>query len=225
MRYHTNLVGTKDRATSIATCCEVTNTAILSRLPEFLYSIAGDGVYVNMYADSSIAWGEGADKVTLDTSARVPKNTDVAIRLSPRSPRSLRIYLRMPSWATGNVEMFVNDRAVGSGVPGTYVPLARTWDDGDVISFTVPTGFRLHKYLGFERDARYDRYALQYGPLLLSLVGTTHVSLSPEVLLSRLSPVPGTVLHFNVAGCPGCEYMPYFEIGEQTFTSYPTFNT
>ena len=33
IRYHTNLVGTKDRATHDSTCCEVNNSWLLARLP------------------------------------------------------------------------------------------------------------------------------------------------------------------------------------------------
>jgi DUF1680 family protein len=224
IRYHTNLVGTKDPANAIATCCEVNNTAVLARLPELLYSTAGDGLYVNLYSTSSITWNQGGSKVTMHTSAQFPKDTGVSMKLLMDSPRALKIHLRIPSWATAQVAISVNGRKVTSGVPGTYVTLARTWSNNDTISFNIPIGFRTTKYTGFDRDAEHDRYALEYGPLLMSLVGSTHLSLAPQDLISSLSPISANPLQFGIAGHPSCKYMPYLHIQQETFTSFPTLS-
>ena len=44
----------KQTPTFINTCCEVNGTGLYSRLPEMLYSIAADGLYVNMWEASAI---------------------------------------------------------------------------------------------------------------------------------------------------------------------------
>lgn len=222
LRYHTNLVGTKDAAKAIGTCCEVTNTTILARLPEFLYSIAADGLYVNMYSSSSIRWEHRGRKVTMQTQAHFPKATDVSMKLSLDAPTELKVRLRIPSWATDHVSVSVNGERVTSGAPGTYVTIARTWCNQDALSFDLPAGFRISKYTGFNRDSNYDRYALQYGPLLMSLVGETHLNVKPQELVGRLSPVPGSLLAFSIEGQPSCKYIPYFQVQEETFTCFPT---
>jgi len=222
MRYHTNLVGTKDQANAIGTCCEVTNTGLLARLPEFLYSIATDGLYVNLYAASSITWKQRGSKVTVKTSAEFPEDTNVSMKLLTDVPLALKMHLRIPSWATRDVAISVNGQNIASGVPGTYATLARTWSNGDTVSFNVPIGFRVTKYIGFDRDADHDRYALQYGPLLMSLVGGTHVDIAAGDLIGSLSLVPGSRFHFAIAGHPDCKYVPYLHIQDETFTSFPT---
>jgi uncharacterized protein len=222
LRYHTNLVGTKDAAKAICTCCEVTNTTILARLPEFLYSIADDGLYVNIYSSSSIEWEHEGRRVTMQTDADFPKATDVSMRLTLEAPTAIKIRLRIPSWATEDVFVSVNGVRVTSGAPGTYLTMARTWSNEDRVSFNIPIGFRLSKYIGFDRDRDYERYGLQYGPLLMSLVGGVHLNVMPQDLMGRLLQVPGSLATFEVEGHAGCKYVPYIQIQEETFTSYPT---
>ena len=72
------------------------------------------------------------------------------------------------------------------------------------------------------RDASYDRYALEYGPLLMSLVGGTDLNIPSGNLIGSLSPVSGSPLEFTVAGHPNCKYMPYWQIESETFTCFPT---
>lgn len=223
IRYHTNLIGTKDAAKAIGTCCEVTNTTILARLPEFLYSIAADGLYMNMYSPSSITWKRNEGTVTVQISTAFPYNTSVAIKLTLERPMSLKIHLRIPSWATGVTDVAVNGQHAATGSRGTYLTLGRTWANGDTISFTIPIGFRLTKYNGFDRDNVYDRYALQYGPLLMALVGGTHLDISPKDLIGRLTAVPESPLQFAVDGA-NCKYVPYVYIADEAFTSFPTFS-
>ena len=224
IRYHTNLLEIKDSAKAIGTCCEVTNTVVLARLPEFLYSIASDGIYVNMYSPSRITWSHGGSKVTLNTSTQFPEDTNVSLKLSAGNPIPLKIRLRIPSWASGNVAVLVNGNNAAAGTPGTYVTLDRTWSSDDTISFDLPIGFRLTKYTGFDRDPDHERYGLEYGPLLMSLVGGTHLNLAPGTLIGGLSPAPGSPLHFNIAGYPTFKYVPYVHIQDETFTSFPTLS-
>ncbi len=224
IRYHTNLVGSKDEAKAIGTCCEVTNTTILARLPEFLYSLASDGLYVNMYAASRITWKQNGSNVAVNTSAQFPYGTNVSMQLLLESPLDLKIRLRMPAWATGDVAVAINGKGGVTGVPGSYVTLSRMWSNNDTISFTIPIGFRLTKYTGFDRHAGHDSYALQYGPLLMSLVGGAHLEIAPGELIARLSSIAGSPLQFSVAGYPACKCAPYFQLQDETFTSFPTFS-
>jgi hypothetical protein len=223
IRYHTNLVETKDLAKSIATCCEVTNTVILARLPEFLYSIADDGIYVNLYSPSHIIWSHGGSTVTLNTSTQFPQDTKISVKLSMENPTALKVRLRIPSWAAGNVAVQVNGQNAATGTPGSYVSLDRTWSTDDNISFNIPISFRLTPYTGFDRDPDHERYGLEYGPLLMSLVGAGHLKMAPDSLIGNLPSVPGSPLQFSVAGYPTARYVPYVHIQDETFTSFPTF--
>jgi uncharacterized protein len=121
------------------------------------------------------------------------------------------------------VAVLVNGKTTATGARGSYVTLDRTWATDDTISFNIPIGFRLTRYTGFDRDPDHERYGLEYCPLLMSLVGGTHLNVAPGSLIGNLSPVPGSPLHFNIAGYPGAKYVPYVHVQDETFTSFPTF--
>jgi hypothetical protein len=222
IRYHTNLVGIKDEAKAICTCCEVTNTTILAQLPGFLYSIAGDGPYINMYTPSSLKWKHAGNDMTIHTSANFPHDPRVSIKILAPRPVPMKVRLRMPSWASTNIAVEMNGQKIIAGRPGTFLTIDRTWSNDDTVSFTLPMEFRLTKYTGFSRDADRDRYALQYGSLLMSLVGDTHLALAPENLIGGLAPAAGSPLQFGIAGHATSKYLPYFQIQSEKFTSFPT---
>ena len=90
--------------------------------------------------------------------------------------------------------------------------------------------FKLTHYEGDERVAGQERYALEYGPILLALVGSMDEKLgatlaqSPGDLIKQLAPKPGQPLHFSIAGDAGHEYLPYWQVTNQVFTCYPVLS-
>ena len=67
IRYHAVLVDHKDSDSSqnicMSTCCEGQGTRMIGALPEFIYSVAGDGVYVDLFAPSTIKYfNRGQDR-------------------------------------------------------------------------------------------------------------------------------------------------------------------
>jgi len=87
--------------------------------------------------------------------------------------------------------------------------------------------FRMTRYTGEEQDPVFNRYALEYGPILLAYVSMNNqkenilLPVSPARLLKNLKPVAGKPLHFSINGRTDFEYMPYFEVQEETFSCYP----
>jgi hypothetical protein len=132
------------------------------------------------------------------------------------------------------VEVRVNDAASLTGKPGSYVLLDRAWTDRDRIRFTLPMDFRLTHYTGQERVAGKEQYAVEYGPILLALIGSepgqvdekgnATVPVRPADLAQRLRPKPGAPLHFTIDGDPRHEYIPYWLLQDQLFTCYPVLS-
>jgi uncharacterized protein len=222
IRYHNHLVGNKDTPRCANTCCEVMGVPFIARLPQYLYSVAADGVYVNLFAPSSLSWRHGGRSLILRTATGFPGDGKVVLALTTPEPVRLKLRLRVPSWVDGEVQIAVNGTAAARGTPGSYVELDRLWSDQDAISVEFPMRFRLVRYGGFDQDAQHPRYALLYGPLLLALVGGTDLALTPDELLGRLAAVDGSPLHFSVNGFPTCTYVPYWQIQGESFTCFPT---
>ncbi len=231
IRYHAfiDLQKDGDRSTPVS-CCAGLGTRLLGSLPEFLYSLAPDGLYVNIYSGSSIDWTQAGAPVRLEMHTGQPLEGAVQIKVSlpAGQEREFTLHLRMPGWASAPVPLLLNGEALTAGVPGSYCLIRRAWRDGDELSFTLPMGLRVTKYTGADAVRGFDRYAIEYGPLLLGLVGSLdlagkymRVQQDPGDPALWLEPVPGQAGHFTIPGKPGYEYMPYHEIQDQIFTCYP----
>ena len=227
-RYHNRLQSNKGDPGCKGTCCEVSSTGLIARLPELIYSTCVDGLYVNLYASSGITWAQGGDDVTLSTTTNFPFDPAVSMKISTPTPKPMNIRIRVPSWAKGEMKV-VSGSDYASGTPGSYISLKRTWSDGDTISFKLPIGFTAVKYTGLDQiEGNYDRYALMYGPILMALQGDLNgprgvpqIAVAPDDLPGLLTPVEGNPLEYNIRGYPGYEYMPYWKINTESFTCFP----
>ena len=231
IRYHAVLVDHKDPESRqphcMSTCCEGQGTRMMGALPEFIYSVASDGIYVDLYASSALTVpGENGDfSVRMQTN--FPYETKVQLFVGVKDPVKSVIRIRVPSWAAKNMNVNINGHRAATGKPGSYITLSRIWKNNDEIRFDLPMSFRITKYEGEEQDLLFDRYALEYGPLLMAYVSqngeTSNIMLpvSPARLIRSLKPEPGKPLHFTVNDNSGFEYMPYFEVQEEAFSCYP----
>ena len=232
IRYFAKLNGHKDGPHGVAnfrmnTCCEGQGARMYGTLPEYLYSTASDGVYIDMYAGSDFKCKLGKE-FSLTTDTQFPYDGKVTITITGSSPVKTKLYLRIPTWTQGAVAVRVNGKTVSKGKAGTYCVLNRTWNAGDRVEFTLPMPKRTTLYTGMEPGFESGHYALGCGPILMAAVrtsgeGAIEIPASPRNVASKLVPVAGKPLHFKVEGANGVEYWPYFEIQEENFTCFPKF--
>jgi DUF1680 family protein len=230
LRYHTILVGQKEKGTRINTCCEGQGTRLIGSLPEHIYSIAPDGVYVNLFEPSALSWKHDGEPVSISMETKFPFEQEVKLTVSTAQPARMKLHVRVPSWATKEMEVAVNNSSPATGLPGSFLTIDRIWSEGDGVSFTLPAGFALKEYTGADQVPGHKRYSLTYGPLLYAAVGSKdavlHVSGSqPEDIVHQLAPKPDAPLHFTVAGNAGVVYVPYWQVDKEEFTCFPVVDT
>ncbi|MHB1767964.1 MAG: beta-L-arabinofuranosidase domain-containing protein, partial [Phycisphaerae bacterium] len=170
IRYHANLNGKKELPTAINTCCEGQGTRQLGSLPQYIYSVAGDGIYVNLFANSTIKWRQKRQSLKLQMATEFPFRPHVKMRLSVPVPMRANIRLRIPAWAAADMPIHINGDLTSTGKPGTYQSLDRVWSEGDTITFTLPMATRPSLYTGMDQLPNGLRYGLEYGPILLAVV-------------------------------------------------------
>lgn len=227
LRYHTIMEGKKEKSTHENTCCEGQGTRLLGTLPEHIYSIAPDGIYVNLYEPSTIRWQQAGQPMELKLKTRFPYDTHVSAAVKVSAPIQANLRIRVPSWAAKEMAVSVNGKVAGSGKPGSYLAVDRKWTDGDVIEFVLPAEIRVKRYNGDDQVAGKKRYSVEYGPILLAAVGAPTANITvdkgkeAEHLADHLEPVDGAPLHFSVRGNTGQKFMPYWQISEEEFTCYP----
>ena len=231
LRYHAILVGQKEKGTRTNTCCEGQGTRLIGSLPEHIYSIAPDGIYVNLFEPSTLSWKHDGEPVSVRMETRFPFEKEVKLTVSTTRPTAMKLRIRVPSWATQAMKVSVNNSAAVTGKPGSFLTLDRTWSGEEAVTFTLPAGFALTEYTGVDQIPGQKRYSLMYGPLLYAAVGSKDAVLRvpsgsrPEDFIHQLTPKPGAPLHFTVAGNPGTVYMPYWQIDKEEFTCFPVIDT
>jgi DUF1680 family protein len=221
IRYHATMEGRREKPDgSYNTCCEGQGTRILGSLPEYIYSIARDGLYVDMYAPSSIEWEIRGKRVGLTQQTAFPYSSSVGLTVSAASPVKMKLRIRIPSWVAEDVVITVDGKKAATGHPCSYVTLSRNWRGGERIDFTLPMRLKFTKYAGLDTVAGYDRYAAEYGPVLLAAV-MKNTEAGREIDFDRLTPDPSRPLFFNVEGDSTYCFMPYWQISDELFTVYP----
>ncbi len=231
--YHARLVGRKgDQMVTTCTnsCCEGQGTRIVGSLPEYIYSAASDGIYLNLFQNASIECQHGGVPVHVTMASDFPRSGKVALTFSAADSVEMTLYVRMPSWLEGNIDVEVNGQRF-TGAPGTYLPLKRTWTDGDIVRFNLPMTIRMHEYTGTDQIAGKRRYALECGPILLAAVSEDIPIIQlppgtdPRQLGSKLRSQLNETLRFNVDGVPGVQYMAYWQVHDERFTCFPVVET
>ena len=235
-RYHTFLIGHKEPARRINTCCEGQGTRIVASLPEYIYSIAPDGLYVNLYEPSRIEWRHSDEIMWITMRTAFPRDGKVELEIGTPTPQKAALRIRMPSWAPSAIALQVNGTQAAIGTPGTYVTLNRVWNAGDTISFALPMALKLTKYTGADQIAGHERFSLEYGPFLMAAIGMADREIlflatgRPTDLIGRLQPDKDNNCHFFLIGSAdmyGSEvrFIPYFEVANQSFSCFPIIDS
>ncbi len=206
-RYHAWLTGTKDDYTNLATCCAATGARLVSMLPQFLYTYNQEEVYIDMFASSQAEIGN--TKILVETD--MPYNGKVKITVEKMGHKKLKV--RIPKWCDKGTTVNGMEVAIDSYI--TFDCLK----DGDVIELELKFAKRVTKYSGSEHSPEADKYAIEYGPLLLAALwryaGVKFNLDDPEIEEIGKG-------RYRIAGNQRIEYRAYMDISDESFTVYPT---
>ncbi|MDR2862447.1 MAG: glycoside hydrolase family 127 protein [Puniceicoccales bacterium] len=226
-RYHAVMEGKKDRwGEAQNSCCEGQGTRAYGSLPEYAFSIAKDGLYVNLYEAATFTGKIAGKQLALDLQSGFPRSPEVALKLSlPEGPNKIKLRVRVPSWALAPMALTLDGKTLATGTPGSYVTLDREWKNGDTVKFVLPLGLRATKYRGIDEIAGKERYALEYGPLLLGCSDGKKVPAEIQLsgassLVESVDKTPDANFIFHVKDS-AVIFKPYFLIGGERFTTFP----
>jgi DUF1680 family protein len=220
-------------------CCKSSGAMALEELAGVTYSVHGpDQVAVNLYGPSeALLDTAAAGTVTLMQTTDYPCDGAIRILIGVERPAALTIALRIPAWADG-AQVSVNGVPVTGAEPGTYLRIARHWNNDDVITADFPMLPRLHHQVSqntqeslapdgskvAQQVMRYDYVAITRGPLvyatgLIDGFKTEETLRLPEdqAGLLELADTPpgfaGPALRMNLDYREALTFLPYFEAG------------
>jgi uncharacterized protein len=221
------------------TCCSGTYIQNTAEYHNLVYFTDADGLYVNLYLPSEVAWEPrgGPARAVLDT--QYPESEISALTLTLGGPTDMTLRFRVPQWTRG-MSITVNGQPSGAECrPGTWAAIGRRWSSGDRVEIKVPLTLRMEPV-----DRQHpDRVAVVRGPVVLVLEGPYHAAhfrlperdedlatwLVPEkwtqplAILTETQETRDAMTVFRVAppdkSPVRLKFRPFYEVGE----NYPYF--
>lgn len=228
-------------------CCVGTGMENHGKYGQFIYTHAGDALFVNLYAASQLDWKERGITLRQETAFPYSENSTITIA---EGKGTFNLMVRHPGWVhPGEFKVSVNGKPADiiTG-PSSYVSINRKWKKGDVVNINFPMHSSL-RYL--PNEPQY--VALMHGPILLGMKTGTESMASliaddsrfgqyaggpkqpidkAPILInnditsipSQLTPVSGKPLHFTLSTrtenkIEG-ELQPFFEIHDSRYMIY-----
>jgi DUF1680 family protein len=165
----------------VCPCCVGNIPRVLLMLPTWMYARADDGVYVNLFAGSTVDVGAVAGtQVQMVQATNYPWDGQVAITVNPAAPATFAVHVRSPRrevsalysatpTSDGLTHLTVNGQPVTAtaGNDG-YVTIDRRWTAGDKVAFELP--LKVQRVTADPRvAATRGRVALQRGPIIYNV--------------------------------------------------------
>lgn len=206
------------------TCCVGTGMENHATYGQSIYAHDNAGLYVNLYIASELNWRDRGLLVRQETD--FPTGETVRLMIQADSPVELTVYLRYPSWATEGMKLSVNSQDwPAAAAAGSYIAIARKWQNGDVIDLTWPMPLRAES----PQDDP-GKIALFRGPVLLAGIidEQTDPDLIPALVTDGKPPQQwlksgdGGLMYSTVGvGKPrDLRFVPFYQVVDQRYGVY-----
>jgi DUF1680 family protein len=143
-------------------CCNGTGLENPARFADGIYFHRDDTLWVNICIPSLLDWREQG--ITLRQEAESPFDESIRFTVQTERPVHAKLRLRIPLWATGENALLLDGKRQRVNSPaGSYMEIARIWQDGDSFELRLPM-------IVWSRQAMDDpqTWSFFYGPVLLA---------------------------------------------------------
>ncbi len=143
-------------------CCVGSGMENHVRYGESIWFESADALYAVLFVHSELDWRRMGVRVRQET--RFPDEPVTRFVVSVEHPTAFTLQVRHPSWADGPLGVRLNGEPLdGVSEPGSFLPIERTWSDGDTLEVRFPMDLRAEAM-----PDRPSRIALLYGPIVLA---------------------------------------------------------
>jgi DUF1680 family protein len=204
-------------------CCSGTYAQITADYPLDIYFHDGNTLYVNLFSPSQVRWERGGHMVTVEQNTEFPESNLTTLTIRSQHRERFALSVRVPLWATDGVLLRLNGKTTNvKASHGTFLNIARTWHDGDVVSITFPMSLRFEPI-----DAQTpNSAALMYGPLLLVALadGPVRLEEDPRTPVAWIAPRTNERLAFQTRD-GRVVFCPFYLVRDRSYTTYCQFGS
>ncbi|RVT79857.1 glycoside hydrolase family 127 protein [Flavobacterium sufflavum] len=154
---------------ALSNCCAPNVTRTVAEVSNYAYSLAKEGLYVNLYGSSSLntKTEEGAE-IQLHQQTNYPWDGEISINIDKAPKGDYALFLRIPGWSNGATVLVNGQKIENNPVSGTYLKIVRKWKKGDVISLNIPMPVELMEANPLVEETK-NQVAVKRGPLVYCL--------------------------------------------------------
>jgi DUF1680 family protein len=162
-------------------CCTMNVSRLVASIGDYFYSVGSDVVAVHLYGGNTAKLTIRGTPVVLQQIADYPWSGEVRIEVSPATPVSFALKLRIPGWARSTVIAVNGTRLEAQQIDRGYFEVRREWRAGDKVELdlSMPTE-RIYANPKVKTDV--GRVALKRGPLVYCLEQIDHFDVPVELL-------------------------------------------
>jgi uncharacterized protein len=201
-------------------CCYGTSVEAFASLAAGAYYYSGDALWVNQFVASVVDWSERG--VRLEQQTKFPDPPEIRLIIHTDRPCEFTLHLRIPEWTSSATPILLNGSPVTATlIPGSYLPLRRTWAEGDTLCCEFPVALRARSLPDDPRTV-----AVEFGPLVMAVESPDELVFAglPHRLLAsaRRESIAGPRFSIPVQQDKEATLTPLYGIVEEPYGVYLT---
>jgi len=161
--------GGRSKYISKSNCCPPNVIRTIAEVNNYMYSIADDGLYINLYGGSQLSTKLKDDSaIQLEQTTNYPWDGNITINIKEAPTKQTSFFLRIPSWCK-KASIKVNGKLIErTMVPSSYQVIKRSWKTGDKIELVLDMPATLIESNPLVEETR-NQVTVKRGPIVYCL--------------------------------------------------------
>lgn len=170
--YDLRWMGGRTAYISKSNCCPPNTVRTIAEAGNYWYSVADDGLYINMYGGSRLSTRlKDGSPIRLEQQTNYPWDGNIVITVKEAPAGETNLHLRIPGWCK-YAGIKVNGKIWSAGLQhGAYNKISRVWKAGDQIELMLDMPVTLLESNPLVEETR-NQVAVKRGPIVYCLEST-----------------------------------------------------
>jgi DUF1680 family protein len=167
--YHLRWEGGRVPYISKSNCCPPNTVRTIAEVNNYIYSVADDGLYINMYGGNDLKTHlKDGNTIVIKQETNYPWDGAVNITFENTASNPFALHLRIPGWCK-KASLKVNGKLVDAALSGgQYKEVKRAWKKGDKIELVMDMPATLIESNPLVEETK-NQVAVKRGPIVYCL--------------------------------------------------------
>jgi DUF1680 family protein len=167
--YHLRWEGGRVPYISKSNCCPPNTVRTIAEVNNYMYSVSGDGLYINMYGSNDLRTHlKDGSTIALKQETQYPWEGAVNITIENAPSNAFALHFRIPGWCK-KASLKLNGKLVDAALSGgQYKTIKQIWKKGDKIELVMDMPATLIESNPLVEETK-NQVAVKRGPIVYCL--------------------------------------------------------